>query len=153
MANLRPLDVFGLAAMRSFWQNRAMRHLIAALFLTSPALAETPMTGAEFETFVTGKTLTFAIGSEPYGVEYYAPDRRVIWSFSEGECVNGTWYDVATNTGTNICFVYENDPDPQCWQVFDVGGKLRADFMNRPGTTVLYEAYEADPLVCGGVGT
>ena len=142
-----------------------MKHLIAALLLASPALAETPMTGAEFEAFVTGKTLTFAIGSEPYGVEYYAPDRRVIWSFAGGECVNGEWYDEATdtgtntgtnsgtNSGTNICFVYENNPDPQCWQIFEVGGKLRADFMNRPGTTVLYEAYEAEPLVCGGVGT
>lgn len=135
-----------------------MKHLILAIFVALlcvsgvPVRAEAPLTGPEFEALVEGKTLTFATDQAPYGVEYYAPDRRVIWSFIGGECVNGTWYEVATDTGTNICFFYENDPEPQCWQVYEQEGSLRAVFMNRPGTTVLYEAVEAEPLVCGGAG-
>ena len=110
------------------------------------------MTGDEFEAFVQGKTLTFATDIAPYGVEYYAPNRRVIWSFQGGECINGEWYEKPSDTGPNICFIYENELEPQCWQVFDDGGKLRADFMNTPGTTILYEAVESEPLICGGAG-
>lgn len=126
--------------------------LITAL-LASPAAAETPLSGDAFEALVTGKTLTFSAGNAPYGVEYYAPGRRVVWAFTQGDCINGEWYDVDTPTGPNICFVYENNPEPKCWQVFEEGGQIRADFMNVPGTTVLYQAVEAEPLVCGGLGT
>lgn len=129
-----------------------MRSLALVLALTSPALAETPLDADAFEALVLGKTLTFAVGDDPYGVEYYAPNRRVVWSFRGGDCVNGEWFEKATETGPNICFVYENSPEIQCWQVFDVDGKIRADFMNRPDTTVLYQAVESEPLVCGGVG-
>lgn len=130
-----------------------MRTLIFTLFLASPVIAQTPMSGDEFETMVEGKTLTFSTGLSPYGVEYYAPNRRVVWSFRGGDCVNGEWFEDVTENGENICFVYENDDEPQCWQVFDIDGKIRADFMNSPGTTVLYEAVESEPLVCGGLGT
>lgn len=125
-----------------------MKHLVIALILATPVAAETPLTGDEFEALVEGKTLTFATGQDPYGIEYYAPNRRVIWQFLGGECISGEWYE----DGSNICFVYENNPEPQCWQVFEDEGKLRADFMNTPGTTILYEAYESEPLICGGVG-
>ena len=127
--------------------------LFTLALLAAPAcLAETPLDGDGFEALVTGKTLTFSTADGPYGVEYYAPNRRVIWSFTNGECQNGEWYENAGPSGPEICFVYENNPTPQCWQVFDVDGKIRADFMNTPGTTVLYEAVESEPLVCGGVG-
>ena len=101
---------------------------------------------------VEGKTLTFSNGTSPYGVEYYAPNQRVVWSFRGGECVNGEWYEEMVESGTNICFVYETSTEPQCWQVFDVDGQIRAEFMNTPGTTVLYEAVESEPLICSGVG-
>ena len=130
-----------------------MKTLFPLLLIASPAFSETPMDGDEFEALVTGKTLTFSAGVSAYGTEYYAPNRRVIWAFSDGACVTGEWYEEVTDTGPNICFVYENSTEPQCWQVFDVDGKIRADFMNTPGTTVLYEAVETEPLICGGVGT
>jgi len=123
-----------------------------AILITNTASADTPLDGDAFEALVTGKTLTFSTASGPYGVEYYAPNRRVVWSFVGGDCQNGEWYEADGPQGPEICFTYENDPTPQCWQVFDVDGKIRADFMNTPGTTVLYEAVEAEPLVCGGVG-
>lgn len=130
-----------------------MRSLILSVVLMTPAFAETPMDGPEFEALVTGKTLTFSIGSAPYGVEYYAPNRQVVWSFRGGECITGEWYEKATDAGPNICFTYENNADPQCWMVFEVDGKIRADYVNTPGTTVLYEAQESEPLICGGAGT
>ncbi|MDA9207600.1 hypothetical protein N9O61_01805 [Octadecabacter sp.] len=130
-----------------------MRFLILSIFVAFPALADTPLSGDAFEALVEGKTLTFSTGDTPYGVEYYAPDRRVIWSFVGQDCVNGKWYEGTSASGPTICFAYENNETPQCWQVFDLDGKIRADYMNAPGTTVLYEAIEAEPLICGGVGT
>lgn len=125
-----------------------MRALILSLLLASPALAETPMTAEEFEEVMTGKTLTFSANGAPYGIEYYAPGRQVIWSFIGGDCVTGEWYQ----DERAICFVYENDPEPKCWEVFQDGGRIRAVFMNRPGVSTLYEMSEQEPLVCGGVG-
>ena len=131
-----------------------MRILSLALTvaLAGAASAEEPLSGDAFEALVLGKTLTFSTGSFAYGVEYYGPDRRVIWAFSQDDCINGRWYEQPSPTGPNICFIYENNPEPQCWQVFEEGGKIRADFMNTPGTTVLYQAEESEPLVCGGLG-
>jgi hypothetical protein len=129
-----------------------MRAVIFSFFLVSPAWGETPISGGDFESLVQGKTLTFSVGDAPYGVEYYAPNRRVIWSFTDGDCVNGEWFEQQTQSGPNIYFVYENSSEQQCCQVLDIEGKIRADFMNTPGTTILYEAVEAEPLVCGGLG-
>lgn len=130
-----------------------MRLALILALIAAPALADGPMTGAEFEDFVEGKTLTFSSGLVPYGIEYYAPNRRVIWSPVGGDCVMGEWYEDRIETGPSICFIYENRTEAQCWQVFDVDGQIRADYMNEPGTTVLYEAKVSEPLVCGGVGT
>ncbi|MCF2870056.1 hypothetical protein L0664_03160 [Octadecabacter sp. G9-8] len=130
-----------------------MRSVLILIALAGPAFAETPLDGAAFEALVEGKTLSFSTGAFPYGVEYYGPNRQVVWSFQGGDCVAGEWFEKASDTGPNICFVYDNNPDPQCWQVFDVDGKIRADFANTPGTTVLYEAVESEPLICSGVGT
>ncbi len=129
-----------------------MKVLSLLILMASPVFGETPMTGDEFQSLVEGKTLTFSAGTSPYGVEYYAPNRRVVWSFRGNECINGEWYEDKTDTGPSICFVYENSVEPQCWQVFNIDGQIRADFMNTPGTTVLYEAVESEPLICSGVG-
>lgn len=122
-------------------------------FWALPAAAETPLDGATFEALVEGKTLSFAAGLDPYGTEYYAPNRKVIWAFTGGDCVNGEWYEAPSDSGPMICFDYENSDIPQCWQVFSEDGLLRADYMNTPGTSVLYQARESEPLVCGGLGT
>ncbi|MEN8841918.1 MAG: hypothetical protein ABF254_04090, partial [Octadecabacter sp.] len=76
-----------------------MRALIFTLFLASPAWAETPIGGDEFEALVTGKTLTYSNAIGPYGIEYYAPNRQVIWSFIGGECDVGKWSEVPTSNG------------------------------------------------------
>ncbi|SRR6056297_1379725 len=124
---------------------------ILALALTCltalPALAAEPMSASDFESYVTGKTLYFGLNGEAYGVEKYLPDRQVRWSFLDGECKEGFWYEEAGQ----ICFVYEDSPDPQCWSFFKEGDGLRAVFENDPSSTVLYEAQQNDePMLCYG---
>ncbi|KUF12078.1 hypothetical protein [Pseudoponticoccus marisrubri] len=121
--------------------------LTLATLLAAPAWAAEPMTASEFERYVTGKTLYFGLSGEAYGVEEYLPDRQVRWSFLDGKCKDGFWYEDAGQ----ICFVYEDNPEPQCWSFFKEGSGLRAVFENDPGSTVLYEAEQDDePMVCYG---
>jgi hypothetical protein len=111
------------------------------------AWAAEPMSGAEFEAYVTGKTLYFGQNGQAYGVEEYLEDRRVRWSFLDGQCKDGVWYE----DGDMICFVYEDNPDPQCWSFFRDSGGLRAIFENNPNATTLYEAQQSDePMMCLG---
>lgn len=121
---------------------------IALTCLTAlPALAAEPMSASDFESYVTGKTLFFGLDGDAYGVEEYLPDRQVRWSFLDGKCKDGFWYE---DTG-QICFVYEDDPAPQCWSFFKDGAGLRAVFENDPSSTVLYEANQDDePMLCLG---
>ncbi|MBN8187300.1 MAG: hypothetical protein ACX93U_05270 [Salipiger thiooxidans] len=126
-----------------------MRALLPLLLtiLASPLAAAQPMSASEFESYVQGKTLYFGQEGTAYGVEEYLPDRQVRWSFLDGQCKDGFWYDEAGM----ICFVYEDQPAPQCWSFFREGGKLRAVFENDPDSTVLYEAQQDDqPMMCLG---
>ncbi|MFA5538546.1 MAG: hypothetical protein WDA23_05010 [Gemmobacter sp.] len=134
-----------------------MRLAIAALcaVTTLPpgaASAETAISGAEFESRVTGRTLTFGLGGEPYGIERYLPGRKVIWAFIGAECQRGLWYEDAPGL---ICFTYEHDPTPQCWRFYDDGGggsgALRARFQGAGGGNDLIEVENSDePMICPG---
>lgn len=124
--------------------------LFILLTLAAPAFAQEdrPLTAAEFEAYTTGKTLTFATsGNAPYGAEEYLPGRRVRWAFEEQECKDGQWFEDAGQ----ICFVYEDDPEPQCWSFFLTPQGLRAQFENRQDTAPLYSVAESpEPLFCPG---
>ena len=116
-------------------------------FLALPAQAETAMTPAEFEAYVSGKTLSYAESGVVWGAEQYLPDRKVIWAFTDDICSYGVWYAV----GDQICFLYEDQPDPQCWAFFAGANGLTARYMNQPGGTALAElAQSPDPLPCPG---
>jgi|LauGreDrversion4_2_1035121.scaffolds.fasta_scaffold1003611_2 hypothetical protein len=122
---------------------------VLGLALAAPlaAAAAEPMTAEEFDAYATGKTLSYALGDEIWGTEQYLPGRRVIWAFSQDECQYGTWYP----QGDEICFVYDNDPTPQCWTFWQQGGGLRARFAGDPAGTELAEVGQSsDPLVCPG---
>lgn len=123
---------------------------LASLALASPALAaqaETPMTAAEFEAYATGKTLSYAQGARIWGSEQYLPDRQVIWAFDQDDCQYGIWFEDAGN----ICFVYENDPAPQCWRFYNDTTGLRAEFVDDPANTALSEVNQTPtPLQCNG---
>ena len=125
-----------------------MRPLALTLALLAlPAHAETPLDGAGFEARVTGRTLAFAQGGVAYGAEQYLPGRRVIWAFAGQPCQHGHWYEPAP---ARICFVYDNDPTPQCWQFFDRPDGLTAVFEGE-GTEPLVEVGDIDgPLACRG---
>ncbi|WP_299029104.1 hypothetical protein [uncultured Sulfitobacter sp.] len=116
-------------------------------FVALPACAQPLMSAEEFDAYTRGKTLYYGNGAEPYGAEIYLPDRRVRWSFLDGECKDGSWYE---DNGL-ICFTYDDRPAPQCWS-FELGsGGLIARFENDPAVTPLYEATEStEELLCLG---
>jgi hypothetical protein len=129
-----------------------MKHtLIACTLALLPALplaAAEPLSPDDFESYVTGKTLYFGLAGETYGVEEYLEDRRVRWSFLDGKCKEGYWY---AGEDSQICFVYEDNPQPHCWTFFKDSGKLRAVFEDEPAGTTLYEARRDDePMLCYG---
>ena len=126
-----------------------MLRLITFIALIFPALghAETLLSAEEFAARVEGKVLTYGLSGEPYGAEEYLPDRRVRWSFLDGECDEGFWYP----EGDAICFVYQDTPTPQCWKFFDTGSGIRADFLSDPADDSLYEVDRGEgPLYCTG---
>lgn len=124
-----------------------LTYAAVAACLALPVAAAEPMSGAQFEAYVTGKTLYFGQNGEAYGVEEYLEDRRVRWSFLDGKCKDGVWYE---DRGM-ICFVYEDNPTPQCWSFFKESNGLRAIFENDPNATTLYEAQQNDePMMCLG---
>ncbi|MCR8725321.1 hypothetical protein [Frigidibacter sp. ROC022] len=119
---------------------------ILALVLAAPANAE-PMSGAEFEAYVTGRTLTYNSGGTAYGIEQYLKNRRVRWAFLGDDCVEGSWYE---DQGM-ICFTYENNEVPQCWTFEKGSNGLIARFQNDPAATELYEARQSsEPMICLG---
>lgn len=127
-----------------------MKRIIAALVLglSGTPLAAELMSGAEFEAYVTGKTLFYGRNGVAYGAEIYHANRHVTWSFLDGDCKDGTWYEAE---GSNICFIYKDRLDHQCWTFEKTAGGLRARFTNDPQSTDIYEALESDEdLVCLG---
>ena len=118
-----------------------------ACLMALPALADTPMSAAEFDAYSLGKTLYYGADGQRYGVEEYLPDRRVRWSFLDGKCKDGLWYEDAGL----ICFVYDDNPVPQCWSFYQrPGGGLSARFENAPDTTELYEIEGEGEMLCLG---
>jgi hypothetical protein len=138
-----------LAQVRRFCQVEAMLKplLIALVLAPLPVLADDYLSGEEFDAYTRGKTLFFGQNSAPYGAEVYLDNRRVRWSFLDGECKDGEWYE----EGDMICFVYEDNPDPQCW-TFQIGSAgLIARFENNPAATELYEAQDVgEEMICLG---
>lgn len=111
------------------------------------AHADTPMTAAEFDAYTRHKTFYYGSNGQAYGAEEHLSNRRVIWTFLDGECHYGTWYP----DGDQICFVYDNLPDPQCWRFQTSESGLIAQFENDPAQTELYEVENnPTPLICPG---
>ena len=111
------------------------------------ALAAEPIDGQTFDEYTRGKTLFYGQNGEKYGAEIYMDNRRVKWSFLDGQCKEGFWYEEADQ----ICFVYEDNPTPQCWAFTKENGRLSARFENLPGATQLYEAEEVnEEMICLG---
>ena len=111
------------------------------------AMAADMMSAGEFDAYTQGKTFYYGSQGEPYGAEEYLANRRVRWTFLDGRCQEGLWYE---EDGL-ICFVYDNQPDPQCWSFKRQSGSLIARFENDTLQTELYEVRQSDePLICPG---
>ena len=121
--------------------------VLAATQAPIQAAAQTTLTAEEFDNYTRGKTLFYGSEGDAYGVERYLDGRRVIWSFLDGMCTNGIWYE----ENGQICFIYENQPDPQCWTFSKGPGGLTARFENDPEQTELYEAQDiGEKMLCYG---
>ncbi len=144
---MRP--IWTLEPKAFFRQAAVMRYTVAllAFCLAGPVCAQSAMTASEFDAYTRGKTLFYNSNGETYGAERYLDDRRVEWSFLDGVCKPGQWFEDAGQ----ICFTYDDNPTPQCW-TFEKGVRgLIARFENEPDTTDLYEAQNTDQeLVCLG---
>ena len=125
-----------------------IRCLLILMLCGPTALAADPMSGAAFDAYTKGKTLFYGRGGQSYGAETYFDGRRVRWSFLDGQCMDGYWYE---DTPGTLCFVYEDTPDPQCWSFEQGTSGLIARFQNEPGQIDLYEARDTDEdMVCLG---
>ena len=129
--------------------------LVLSFILALPAAAAEPglpMTAAEFDAATVGRTLYYNSGGLSYGVEQYLPGRKVIWAFLGDDCRKGEWYE----DGGYICFVYEDNPEPQCWTFYQSSRGIVARFEDDPTLTTLYEITKTPELMmCLGpeVGT
>jgi hypothetical protein len=71
----------------------------------------------------------------------------VLWSFLDGHCQTGIWYEDAGQ----ICFVYEDNNTPQCWSFSLTPDGLNAQFQNDPQATELYESGDLnEEMLCLG---
>jgi len=126
---------------------RARPLLLIVLLTNSPLSAQTMMDADAFEAYSQGKTFYFGYGGTTYGAEEYLPNRRVRWSFLDGRCKEGNWYQ----EGELICFVYEDDPEPKCWSVFKNVDGLMVQLENGSNQTTLFEVEQNnEPMVCLG---
>ncbi|MEX0316957.1 MAG: hypothetical protein AB3N21_03345 [Ruegeria sp.] len=123
------------------------RSVILLLLSVQAAWAQGPMSAEEFDSYTRGKTLFYGFDGVAYGVERYMPNRRVLWSFLDGDCKEGIWYE----REEQICFIYEDRLDPQCWVFNRTPGGLIARFQGDPEATELYEAEDiGEEMLCYG---
>ncbi|MCE8007923.1 hypothetical protein [Aestuariivita sp.] len=130
---------------------RALIPAVLASTLLAPD-AQAGMTAEQFEAYTTGKTLFYSVDGADYGVERYLDGRRVQWSFLDGECIDGTWYEEAGR----ICFAYEAWDAPQCWYFTQTPRGLKAEFADENGRMAEYLASDrGEDMVCLGpkIGT
>jgi hypothetical protein len=127
-----------------------MKNALAAfVMMVTAAHAEAPLTGAEFDAYTQGKTLTYIENGQSYGIEEYRPGQQVKWAFEGDDCQDGHWWEEQTGL---ICFAYDNAPDaPQCWNFYKSDRGLRAMFAGDSDNRARYEAQQAHaPMLCLG---
>lgn len=124
-----------------------MRAAFLLLCAATPALAEPPLTAEDFDTLTLGRTMTWAEFGSVYGVEQYLPGRKVRWTVLGDDCKTGHWYQ----DGTAICFQYENDIAPDCWEITASGSDLLAHYTtNPPEAEPVIVTETTEPLACFG---
>ncbi len=139
---------------RPLRHDQTMRLTLALVLLATAAPAETPLSGAAFDSYTAGRTFSFSTGATPFGQEWYGPKRSVIWAFSDDDCVTGQWSAEDRPTGTAICFAYDDLPEPQCWHVFAAPDGLTATFLGSPDIDLTYSIRESTSgLICANLAS
>lgn len=105
-----------------------MRAALALVLLATPVLAEPTLSAEEFDALTLGRTMTWAEFGSVYGVEQYLPGRKVRWTVVGDDCRTGNWYP----DGSAICFLYEGDIDPYCWEITASVAGFRARLATDP---------------------
>jgi hypothetical protein len=126
-----------------------MKALALALLLPGTAWAAEPLTGAEFDAYTQGKTMTYALEGKVWGREQYLAGGKVIWAFEGEPCKHGFWREAQPGL---ICFSYEDAPfDLECWRFFQGEGRLEAQSTEDAPANPLAAIEETDePLACPG---
>jgi hypothetical protein len=120
---------------------------VLAAVLTTPASADPLLDAAEFEALTEGRTMTWASYGQVYGVEQYLPGRRVRWTELGDDCKLGHWY----MQGPAICFLYEDDPTPACWEITLSGaGMLAVEISDPPGEEPVVVKETTETMPCFG---
>lgn len=137
-----------MARPGTIWQSAGMRLVFMILGLGGLACAaQAQMTAEEFDRYTRGQTFYYGSGGAPYGGEEYLDNRRVRWSFLDGQCQSGFWYEA----DGLICFIYEARPGPQCWSFERSASGLIARFSGPEPSAELYEVEKSrEPLACLG---
>ena len=110
-------------------------------------LAGTPMTPSEFSVYAIGRTLSYAANGVVWGQEQYLANNRVMWAFTGQDCQFGQWYP----QGNAVCFVYEGDETPKCWNFYMGPRGLIAELIGDSDGTPLSEVgNSSQTLDCQG---
>jgi hypothetical protein len=124
-----------------------MRTLLALCLISGPAIAEPLLTAEDFDALTQGRTMTWSEFGTVYGVEQYLPNRQVRWTVVGDDCKAGHWYP----DGKAICFQYEDDLAPDCWEISASGTDLLARYTtNPPETDPVVVTETTEPLACFG---
>jgi hypothetical protein len=124
-----------------------MLFLLASLLAQPAIAADKPISPTEFEALVTGQTLSYSSRAQQYGTEEYLDGRRVRWSYNDGDCTEGRWYEAEDQ----VCFIYEGVVSPQCWTFYLRDDRLMARYKNDPVGSELHETRrQSEPLFCPG---
>jgi len=116
--------------------------------LTSPALSADAQ---QFKRYTEGRVIFFDWQGAPYGAERYLPGQRVIWSFLDGRCIDGEWYAQDGDTGTEICFIYEDRQTAQCWSYqIDTSGLSVTMDRDGPPLTLTEHHDPQEDMICLG---
>lgn len=122
--------------------------LLFAPTLLAPVLCAA-MDATAFEALTAGRTLHFSRDGRPFGAEQFLPGRRTIWRFEGDLCQYGRWWP----EGAAICFAYEADPSPICWDFRNQGGGPVAEMLEEgapSGFRLTLDRVETAPLPCLG---
>ena len=124
-----------------------LRFTLAFCLFAQISAAETVLSPQQFEAFSQGKTLYFSQAGQPYGAEQYLPNRQSIWQYADGSCHRGIWF----TRKDQICVIYENNPEEQCWNFLDKDGVFAARAIgNPPEADLVVSLQDTAPLICLG---